>query len=116
MAIDPLKALRARRPNFGDKTDQIEARLRRLIAAGALEEGSIMTKVSRRLPEIASVTFDAIAAVSGEERVDFSLVVWTEGRFQYISTANRDDVASALRLLLAGWEAGMPDVAAHEVV
>jgi len=33
----------------------------------------------------------------------------------YISTAERADVAAALRQLLDSWDAGLPDVPAHKV-
>lgn len=76
--------------------------------------GSSARAISKHLPEIASVTYDALEAVAGK-RVEFSLVVWTEGRFNYISTADREDVKKALETLLKAWDAGMPDVPAHEV-
>ncbi len=113
---DPLRKLkRGRRPDFGAKQAVIEARLAALIAAGQLAEGSVTARLSRRLQDIAGVTYDAIEAVAGE-RVDFSLVVWSAGRLQYVSTANRDDVKAALQQLIASWDAGMPDIPAHEVM
>ncbi|RKQ70162.1 hypothetical protein BCL74_2102 [Oceanibaculum indicum] len=76
-----------------------------------LREGN---DLSRKLPEIADMLKREIRAATGRD-ICFSLVVWTEGRVQYISNAQRPDVIEGYRRLLAGWEAGMPDVPAHEV-
>ena len=47
--------------------------------------------------------------------VGFSLQVWTDGRMNYISNCDRDVMREQLRLLLADWDRGMPDVPAHKV-
>lgn len=104
-----------RRPDFGGAGDRIAARIDALVDAGLVAKGSATVRLSRGLPDVAAVTWEAIEAIAGEG-VDFSLICWSGGRFQYIATADREDVAGALRRLLAGWEAGMPDVAAHDVL
>lgn len=71
-------------------------------------------KLSRGLPDIAQALDNAIAETAGE-RVAFTLLVFTEGRASYISTASRADSVREIRHLLALWEGGMPDVKAHEV-
>jgi hypothetical protein len=109
MAHDPLKKLRGR-----NKPDFAKAHARVAALQARLPAGSTAAAVSVHLPEVASVTYDALEAIAGR-RVDFSLIVWTEGRFQYISTADRSDVKGALLKLLEGWDAGMPDLPAHEV-
>lgn len=115
---DPLDKLRrkAKRPDFfrPDKLASIEARIEGLKAAGMVDGGEVAVKVSRALPAVADVTYEALEALVGQ-RVDFSLVVWSEGRLNYISTAERADVRVALGELLKAWDAGMPDVPAHEV-
>ena len=96
------------KPDFTKADERVEA------MKAKSPVGSAAREVSKHLPAIASVTYDALEAVAGK-RVDFSLIVWTEGRFQYISTADRADVKAALKTLIDGWHAGMPDVPAHEV-
>ena len=71
--------------------------------------------VSRDLQAIARDLDARIEALAGQ-RIAFALVIFTPGRASYVSTAaSRSAVAQQLRDLLAYWEAGMPDVPAHEV-
>lgn len=113
-AADLIRKL-AKKPDFGSRAGQIEARIKALQEVGAIDHSGAAVKVSRALPEVASVTYEALAALVGD-RVNFSLIVWTEGRVNYIATAERDDVKGALKELVKNWDAGMPDVPAHEVV
>ena len=71
-------------------------------------------RVSKELQGIARDLGKAIDTAAGEP-VAFSLLVWTEGRCNYISNGPRADSVKAMRELLQAWEAGMPDVPAHEV-
>lgn len=76
---------------------------------------SAATAVSQQLQSIAADLDKRIQSVAGE-RVAFMLLIWTEGRANYVSTArDREQVAQQLRDLLAHWDAGMPDVPAHQV-
>ena len=72
------------------------------------------TEVSRHLQAIAQEIDTRLRELVGR-RVNFSLFVWTEGRSNYISTADRSDVAAVLTEHLKGWAAGMPDVPAHKI-
>ena len=49
------------------------------------------------------------------ERVAFTLLVFTEGRASYISTASRPESVREIQHLLELWGHGQPDVPAHEV-
>lgn len=73
-----------------------------------------VVRVSEQLKDIAQ-RLDADLTQAAGERVAFALVVYTGNRASYISTASRDESREALRHLLAHWDAGMPDVPAHEV-
>lgn len=57
---------------------------------------------------------DRQLTIAAGERVMFSLIVFTDGRGQYVSNANREDVVKALDDLMAKWRAGMPDIPEHE--
>lgn len=70
------------------------------------------TLVSRHLQEIAKEIDKRLEELVGH-KVPFSLFVWTEDRSNYISTAERADVATVLRAHLEGWDKGMPDIPAH---
>lgn len=71
-------------------------------------------RVSERLQAIAKALDGALEDVAGE-RVAFTLIVFTEGRASYISTAARADSVREIKHLLGLWEQGMPDVPAHDV-
>lgn len=72
------------------------------------------TEVSRHLQTIAAEIDDRLTQLVGK-KVAFSLFVWTDGRSNYISTADRKEVAAVMVEHLKGWAKGMPDIAAHEV-
>ncbi len=72
------------------------------------------TALSRELQGIAQALDRTIESVAGE-RIGFTLMVFTEGRAQYISTVSREDSVREIKRLLSLWEHGMPDVPAHEV-
>ena len=74
---------------------------------------SIPFMVSTRLQQIAREVDRLLAEAAGDRQL-FSLVVWTPGETQYVSNANRPDVAAAFEKLLAKWRAGAPDVPFHE--
>ncbi len=77
---------------------------------------SPVNKLSKELKNIAGRLEKEIEHAAGV-KMAFTLVVYnTEpgSRLNYISNANRAEVAGCLRSLLEGWEAGMPDVPAHE--
>ena len=53
--------------------------------------------------------------VAAGERVAFTLMVFTEGRASYISTAPREFSVAEIKNLLTLWGHDMPDVPAHEI-
>lgn len=69
--------------------------------------------LSRELQGIARNLDKAIESAAGE-RVAFTLVVFTEDRASYISTAPRPDSVREMKSLIGYLEQGMPDVPAHE--
>lgn len=69
--------------------------------------------LSRNLQDIAR-NLDAAIELAAGERVAFTLIVFTEGRASYISSAAREESAREIKHLLDIWEQGMPDVPAHE--
>ncbi len=71
-------------------------------------------EVSRNLQQIAADLDRAIERAAGQ-RVAFTLLVFTEGRANYISTAARADSVREIKRLLEMWDAGMPDVPAHSI-
>lgn len=74
---------------------------------------SIPIKVSLRLQAIAREVDRLLLEAAGEKQL-FSLVVWVPGQVQYVSNAERADVARAMTELLGKWRAGEPDTPAHE--
>lgn len=68
--------------------------------------------LSKELEAIAR-GLDRVIADAAGERIAFTLVVFTEGRASYVSTASREDSVREIKTLLAHLEAGMPDVPAH---
>lgn len=73
------------------------------------------TEVSKHLQTIAAEIDERLTQLVGH-KVAFSLFVWTDGRSNYISTADRKEVAAVLVEHLKGWAKGMPDVPAHRIV
>lgn len=70
------------------------------------------TEVSKHLKTIAADVDKKLTELVGRP-VAFSLFVWTDGRSNYISTADRKEVAAVLIEHLKGWAKGMPDIPAH---
>jgi hypothetical protein len=70
-------------------------------------------KLSHDLRDIAS-KLDKMIETSAGERVAFTLLVFTEGRASYISSASREDSVREINYLLELWDAGMPDIPAHD--
>jgi hypothetical protein len=71
--------------------------------------------ISEELQTVAAVIDDALANITGK-RVGFSLFIWTEDRAQYVSNSTqRQEIQTAVRAVLDGWDQGMPDIPAHEV-
>ena len=70
--------------------------------------------LSEALQGIAHELDQSIEHAAGEP-VAFTLLVFTEGRASYVSTASREESVREIRRLLALWEQGMPDIPAHEV-
>ncbi len=66
--------------------------------------------------ELAAIArgLDRVIADAAGERIAFTLVVFTEGRASYVSTASREDSVREIKTLLAHLEAGMPDVPPHQ--
>lgn len=71
-------------------------------------------KVSQALNDVAHGLDVLLEDIAGE-RVAFTLLVFTEGRASYVSTANREESVQQIKHLLELWEKGMPDVPAHGV-
>lgn len=70
-------------------------------------------EISKALQGLARDLDKRIESLAGE-RIAFTLLVFTEGRASYISTAVREDSVREIKRLLGIWEQGMPDVPAHE--
>lgn len=70
--------------------------------------------LSKSLQGIARELDRSIELAAGE-KVAFTLIVFTEGRASYISSASREESVREIKHLLDLWQQGMPDVPAHEV-
>ncbi len=66
------------------------------------------------LQDIANRLDDDIERTAGK-RIAFTLLVFTDGRASYVSSASREESVREIRHLLDLWGQGMPDVPAHEV-
>lgn len=74
-------------------------------------------RISQQLRQIADELDKRLEETAGEHKL-FSLVVFQSepgSRMNYISNARREDVIHAMQSLLQGWNAGMPDIPAHEI-
>lgn len=81
-------------------------------AAGALDR-----KVSKKLRDFAKTLGPQIEEMAGQP-MGFALLIFSpvEGeRMSYISNCDRAQMHQALKSLIIGWEAGMPDIPAHKV-
>ena len=72
-------------------------------------------QLSRDLRGIAADLSKRIEKSAGEP-VAFTLLVFTEGRASYISSASREDSVREIKHLLDLWGHDMPDIPAHEYV
>lgn len=73
--------------------------------------------ISESLRDIAKELDIKLEEIAGQ-RMSFSLIVFNaeEGsRLNYVSNCDRDNVHTALKSLIKGWEKGMPDIPAHKV-
>lgn len=71
--------------------------------------------LSRELRTIEENLDAEIMRVVGR-RVPFSLLVFTDPRASYVSSARREDSVREIKHLLDLWEHGAPDVPAHHYV
>lgn len=71
-------------------------------------------KLSKSLKQIADNLDKDIQEKSGE-KLAFTLMVFTEGRAQYISNVDRQTSVEQIKQMLDYWEDGMPDIPAHEI-
>lgn len=74
----------------------------------------VSQRVSAQLQGVGRLVATALERAAGR-RVDWSLFVWTEGRANYIASADRREVAPVIGSILAGWRRQMPDLPAHEI-
>lgn len=77
-------------------------------------EAETIHRLSLALNTLAAGLNETIRELTGEQMA-FCLVVFTGHRMQYVSNADREQVADALETLLKNWRAGLPDVPAHEL-
>lgn len=71
--------------------------------------------VSIALPDIAQTIEDKLKKAAGR-KVIFALVVFTEGRIQYISGGDREGVKNGLKTLISWWEdENTVDIPAHRL-
>ena len=74
-------------------------------------------EISRHMQRIGKGLDEVIEEIAGR-RLAFTLVVFSdtpEGMASYISTASRDTNMEMFADLTAKWQAGHPDIPAHEV-
>ena len=71
-------------------------------------------KLSKKLQDIAKNLENEIAEAAGE-KIAFTLVIFTEGRSQYVSTCDRKSSLDAMEEMMSYWRQGIPDIKAHEV-
>jgi hypothetical protein len=72
--------------------------------------------ISQKLQEIAALIDQELQLAAGsEERIAFTLFVWTEGAVSYVAnTTDKKEMIAALEKMIAKWKAGMPDIPLHE--
>lgn len=77
---------------------------------------TVERQVSVHLEALTQAVDKTLTDIAGE-RQGFCLIVFSAnegGRANYASNCARDEVVPALKELLRQWEAGMPDIPAHE--
>lgn len=73
--------------------------------------------ISKAMQGLASTLSDQLEGIAGRP-MGFSLVVFNAeagSRMNYVSNCDRQEVYNALKSLISGWEAGMPDIKSHEI-
>ena len=73
--------------------------------------------VSEAMQGIAKTQSDHLEDIGGKP-MGFSLVVFNAeagSRMNYVSNCDRQEVYNALKSLISGWEAGMPDIPSHKI-
>ena len=62
-------------------------------------------KIGGRLQRIAQMIEKELAKAGAKrENTQFSLIIWGEGRMQYVSTGEREDTKTAMREMLNKWD------------
>lgn len=69
--------------------------------------------VSHQLKAIAEKLNKDIFDLTGE-KLAFTLMIFTEGQTQYISSIDRATSLVQIKKMIKYWEMGMPDIPAHE--
>lgn len=64
-----------------------------------------IVRISKGLQKTADNIDHELSALAGGKPVGFSLLVWTDGRTQYVSNCDREQIKLAMRELLARWDA-----------
>ena len=73
-----------------------------------------MVTLSKGLQGIAKRLDKDIERKAGE-KIGFTLVIYTEGRAQYVSTVDRQSSIEQMEYLISLWKQDMPDIEAHKV-
>ncbi len=75
---------------------------------------TITHKISTEAKNIAKNVDKNLKEIAGE-RIGFTLIIYTDDRATYVSNVSREMAINELKTLMEYWEAGMPDIPAHEV-
>jgi hypothetical protein len=75
---------------------------------------SPITLISLAGRDIAKKIEDLLQQVA-DEPMGFCLFVWTDGRAQYISNCNRDDIIPPLLTFIEKWKKNEPMPPPHEI-
>lgn len=73
--------------------------------------------ISENMQALAGSLSSLLEEIAGKP-MGFSLVVFNAkpgSRLNYVSNCDRQEVYNALKSLITGWEAGMPDIPSHEI-
>ena len=73
--------------------------------------------ISENMQALAGSLSDLLEEIAGKP-MGFSLVVFNAeagSRLNYVSNCDRQEVYSALKSLISGWEAGMPNIPSHKI-
>ncbi len=69
--------------------------------------------LSKNLQKIADNLNKQIEDVTGK-RFAFTLMIFTDGQAQYISSTDRATSLKEIKRMIGYWEKGLPDIPAHE--